>query len=211
MQSCKTCVCCRCTLAVGNGHWSAMKALPREAEMEVQNSQVFFVFLLPHYFLISCMRSNVVVVFRSVVFLVCVCVCVCVSGCGYTDHAVSLGTNCSYENYEHNYVMSMNNFEPKFYLTVRLIMHSGVESVGICCSSPWWLLACCGRTVDSVKFVLPCRCRDIIHPYFLIVQRSEIQNCSNELWRYGVVGQAAESVNEETTAGVRQSGFIVQQ
>ena len=60
MQSCKTCVCCRCTLAVGNGHWSAMKALPREAEMEVQNSQVFFVFLLPHYFLISCMRSNVV-------------------------------------------------------------------------------------------------------------------------------------------------------
>ena len=56
-------------------------------------------------------------------------------GGGYIDHAVSLGT-CSYENYEHNYVMSMNYFEPNFYLPVRLIMHSGVESAGICCCSP---------------------------------------------------------------------------
>ena len=64
--------------------------------------------------------------------------CVCVwgggGGGGYTDHAVSLET-CSYQNYEHNYVMNMNYFEPNFYLTVRLIMHSGDESAGICCSS----------------------------------------------------------------------------
>ena len=57
---------------------------------------------------------------------------------GYTDHTVSLGT-CPYQNYEHNYVMNMNYFEPIFYLTVRLIMHSGDESAGICCSSQWWL------------------------------------------------------------------------
>ena len=99
---------------------------------------------------------------------------------GYTDHAVSLGT-CSYQNYEHNYVMNMNYFEPNFYLTVRLIMHFGDESAGICCSSQQWLHACWGRTVDSVMFVLPCRRRDRIHPYFLIVQRSEIQYWSNEL------------------------------
>ena len=53
-------------------------------------------------------------------------------GGGCTDHAVSLGTNCSYENY----VMTVNYFEPSFYLTVRLIMHSRDESAGICCSSP---------------------------------------------------------------------------
>ena len=87
--------------------------------------------------------------------------------CGFIDHVVSLGT-CSYQYYKHNYVMSMNYFEPNFYLTVRLIMHSGVESVGICCSSQWWLWACWGRNVDSVKFVLPCRRRDRIHPFFSV-------------------------------------------
>ena len=40
--------------------------------------------------------------------------CVCGGGGGYTDHAVSLGTNCSYENYEYNYVMTVNYFEPSF-------------------------------------------------------------------------------------------------
>ena len=89
-----------------------------------------------------------------------------VSVCGCIDHVVSLGT-CSYQNYEHNYLMSMNYFEPNFYFTVGLIMHSGDESAGICCSSQWWVWACWGRNVDSVKFVLPCRRRDRIHPYFL--------------------------------------------
>ena len=42
-------------------------------------------------------------------------------------------------------------------------------------------LSMLGKECGLGKFVLPCRCRDRIHPYFLIVQRSEIQYCSNEL------------------------------
>ena len=68
--------------------------------------------------------------------------CVCGGGGGGSGGTLimlcHLGT-CSYQNYEHNYVMNMNYFEPNFYLTVRLIMHFGDESAGICCSSQWWL------------------------------------------------------------------------
>ena len=114
------------------------------------------------YFVISCIQLNVDFL-KSVVF-VCLFVCLylCVGALIMLCHWELVLTKIMSK------IMNMNYFEPSFYLAVRLIMHSGDESAGICCSSQWRLWACWGRNVDSVKFVLPCRRRDRIHPFFSV-------------------------------------------